>query len=346
MKHSLTNQNGLSLVEILVALVISLFLLAGIVQVYLGNKTTYTFADASARIQENARFALDIMTKDARLAGFFGCVNIQSNPELVQNHLSFDPAIAAENDLYNFISNPIITINNNAGSNNSDSLTIRGSKPGYVSLTNTLTSSDGSGDISIQNSDLLIDPTDPIDPIILITNCWTSDIFRATAVSATAFEHDAPGSPSAGENTTNTLYGGDIENNLETNYGPNSATAYSLQTVTYSIQTPAGEEPGLFQTVNGGTDQKLIDGIEQMQVMYGLDTDGDGDTNQYVSSNPALTTAQQAQISALRIWLVVRSEQNNLLSTAQKYTVNGTNTTAPDLRMRQVFSVTIDLRNR
>jgi type II secretory pathway pseudopilin PulG len=68
-----SRQTGISMVEVLVALVISLFLLSGIVQVYLGNKTAYRFTEAVARIQENGRFAIESITQDLRMAGFFGC---------------------------------------------------------------------------------------------------------------------------------------------------------------------------------------------------------------------------------------------------------------------------------
>ncbi len=70
--RKLKRQLGLSLVEVLVALVISLFLLAGIVQVYTGNKQTFAFTNALAEIQENARFAMEFMAQDLRLAGEWG----------------------------------------------------------------------------------------------------------------------------------------------------------------------------------------------------------------------------------------------------------------------------------
>lgn len=63
-------QRGLTLIEILVALVISLFLTAGVIQLFIGTKQTYRFHDALSRIQENARFALDSMTMDIRMAGY------------------------------------------------------------------------------------------------------------------------------------------------------------------------------------------------------------------------------------------------------------------------------------
>lgn len=63
-------QCGLSLVEIMVALVISLFLTAGVIQLFIGSKQTYRFHDALSRLQENGRLALDTMAADIRMAGF------------------------------------------------------------------------------------------------------------------------------------------------------------------------------------------------------------------------------------------------------------------------------------
>lgn len=63
-------QYGLTLVEILVALVISLFLTAGVIQLFIGSKQTYRFHDALSRLQENGRLALDTMAMDIRMAGY------------------------------------------------------------------------------------------------------------------------------------------------------------------------------------------------------------------------------------------------------------------------------------
>ena len=48
-------QCGISLVEVLIAMVIGLFLLAGIYQVYVSNKATFAFTNAIAEVQENGR---------------------------------------------------------------------------------------------------------------------------------------------------------------------------------------------------------------------------------------------------------------------------------------------------
>lgn len=63
-------QRGFSMVEILVALMISVFLIAGVIQLFLGSKQTYRFHDALSRLQENGRLALDTMARDIRMAGF------------------------------------------------------------------------------------------------------------------------------------------------------------------------------------------------------------------------------------------------------------------------------------
>lgn len=63
-------QRGLTLVELMVSLVLSLVLAAGMIQLFIGTKQTYRFYDALSRIQENGRFALDSMSGDIRMAGY------------------------------------------------------------------------------------------------------------------------------------------------------------------------------------------------------------------------------------------------------------------------------------
>jgi len=351
MKTMIKNQYGLSLIEIMVALVISIFLLGGIVQVYVGNKTTYRFSDASARIQENGRFALDNITTDVRLAGFFGCVNMVQNPDLVQNHLNtgspnYDP------NVHDFINQRPINLTANAGLNGSDNLTIKGSKPGQTVLSATLPMP-GSAALQVTGNSVF-----QANDIVLITNCWTSDIFEINSVASaggvstlthtTAAPSDSPGNmalnpcPGGGH-----CLNGGMDTNLETAYTANNTTSYILQNVVYSIQPSASGsgEPALWRSENNDN-QELIEGVEQMLVMYGLDTDSptDGAPNQYVDSTAALAATDT--ITAVRVTLVVRSDQDNVMETNQNYTVNGVDTTAPDRRLRQVFTTTVDLRNR
>lgn len=66
---------GFSLVELMVAIALSLFLLLGVSTIYFDSKGSYRAQDSLARVQENARFALLYMGRKLRMAGNLGCVN-------------------------------------------------------------------------------------------------------------------------------------------------------------------------------------------------------------------------------------------------------------------------------
>lgn len=73
-------QAGLSIVELLVALVISMLLMTGVVQVFLASKQTYASNEAASRLQENGRFALEFIAQSARHAGYVEAANITLDP--------------------------------------------------------------------------------------------------------------------------------------------------------------------------------------------------------------------------------------------------------------------------
>lgn len=62
-------RRGFTLVEILVALAIGALLTAGFVQIFSSSKKTYLIQDNLSRLQENARFAMDFLARDIRMAG-------------------------------------------------------------------------------------------------------------------------------------------------------------------------------------------------------------------------------------------------------------------------------------
>ncbi|MFS2123473.1 PilW family protein [Pseudomonas sp. Pseusp97] len=65
-------QRGLSLVELLIAMALGLLLLAGVIQVVLSSKRSYQSSVALAELQENGRFALEVLAQGLRNAGFTG----------------------------------------------------------------------------------------------------------------------------------------------------------------------------------------------------------------------------------------------------------------------------------
>ncbi|MBI3562267.1 MAG: PilW family protein [Gammaproteobacteria bacterium] len=63
-------QRGFSLVEMMIGLVISLLLIFGVVAIYVNSKRGYSLQDGMAHQQENARFSIDILLHDLRMAGY------------------------------------------------------------------------------------------------------------------------------------------------------------------------------------------------------------------------------------------------------------------------------------
>ena len=90
---------GLSLVELMVALALGAVLMAGAISLFVNNRATYEVTNDMARLQENARFALEVMTQDIRMAGHTGCVNVIAN---MTNTLNRDVARYAVGQLSDF----------------------------------------------------------------------------------------------------------------------------------------------------------------------------------------------------------------------------------------------------
>lgn len=327
-------QIGLSLVEILVALVISLFLLGGVVQMYAGNKAAYNFSEAVSRIQENGRFALDSITRDLRMAGFRGCATTDYTNSLDTADPGYNP------ELHDFFNEPSVEGTENDGTNGSDSITVRGAQPGQASIVPPYNSPTSAQIFSNVNGFI------EKDDIVLLSNCKGADIFQVTNITQgggttkLSVAHNT-GSGSPGNYNPTACSGGNAHC-LSQTYGGDSALL-KMQTVIYSIGVGTSGEPALFRTVFNGAADELVDGIEQMQILYGVNTDTTNTVpNQYVTSN---NVADWEQVTAVRVMLLLRSEET-VSNDNQKYSYNGQAITSTDNKLRQVFSTTVALRNR
>ena len=69
---SFQRQRGLSLVELMIAMALSLLLMLGVIQIFLSSKQTYSTNSALSRVQESGRFAMEFLTQDIRNAGYKG----------------------------------------------------------------------------------------------------------------------------------------------------------------------------------------------------------------------------------------------------------------------------------
>ncbi len=70
MKKIWINQNGITLIELLVAFVICGFVVAGTYRVFVAQSKAYTIQDRVIDVQQNIRTAMEILLRDVRMAGY------------------------------------------------------------------------------------------------------------------------------------------------------------------------------------------------------------------------------------------------------------------------------------
>jgi len=92
-----TRYAGMTLIELMVALAIGSFLLIGALTVFIQGRTTFRVNESISRLQENARFVLDVLEPDVRMAHYWG-LTTRSN-KIVGRATPVDPAaFAVAND--------------------------------------------------------------------------------------------------------------------------------------------------------------------------------------------------------------------------------------------------------
>lgn len=65
---------GFGLIELLIALALSLIVVLGVAQIFIAAKNTYVSQNAAASMQEDARFVLSKLIQEIRMVGMFGCL--------------------------------------------------------------------------------------------------------------------------------------------------------------------------------------------------------------------------------------------------------------------------------
>ncbi len=331
--HKRYHNSGMTLVEILIAMLIGAIMLAGILGIFINTKQTNRSLEAVSRIQENSRFALDFIARDLRMGDFWGCLRRDMGGPV--NNINFGAA-GAVYDFYGaggFSGTNGVVNAGNTGLDAPDSLTIRGaaSVGVFVAADNgvTITTTANHG----------FNPND----YLFITDCKKGDIFQATAGTAgTSITHTVGG-----------LAPGNTTPNLSATYGSGSQV-YQVATVSYSIANGASGLPSLFRSING-TNRELIEGVENMQVLYGIDDDAtmDFSTDFYVPFNQIPVTINTPsgnvpginRVISIRISLLLQSIANNITDQNTVVFYNG-GTSVADRRIRRVVTSTIALRNR
>jgi type IV pilus assembly protein PilW len=347
-------QVGLTLVELMVAMVISLVLLGGIYRIFVGSTTTYAVTDQLSRTQENGRFAMHVLRNDLLGAGFQGCLQDVSAYTNVLNNSSyfnfnFGQAIYGLEatgantwaDDSGVAVNPTSTGAGDMGLvdpvSGSDILVIRGVDANTtIEVTRKMEDDAAAVQISAGLASL-IKPGG--GDILLITDCEGATVFQTTGYS------DANGNMvhNSGVGTP-----GNFDHKLGHAYARGSHIFFP-QTRTYYIRNNTAGEPALYEKIGSADAEELIEGIESMQIRYGEDTDADRTADVY---RTATTVADWGAVVSVRVGLLVRSPQTIAkapLDTNQ-YDVDGDGVNdfdpTDDRRLRLVMISTVGIRNR
>ncbi len=331
------SQRGFTIVEIMVAMLLGLILMAGVVSLMIGNKRSFNEQTEMSRLQENARFAIEFLTRDIRMAGYVGCSHDIAK---VTNHLNqgaedllyVDNAIEGANDVVpgsappsNSKWKPSDSIDNVADMvAGTDAITIRFFRPTGHSLQSAM---------SAVSDDIAATAVDGIggNAVLAVSDCASADIFQVTGITGSNIERAAVSpAPLPGNSTTD----------LSKLYD-NSARLHHLYAARYHIRQNPDNIPALYRYVHSGTGyraQELVAGIEDMQIMY-----GDGTT-----FAAAVDVVNWENVNSVQIGLLVRTEDEMGVDVDNRaYNVlNKTVPAAGDRHRRKVFTTTIELRNR
>lgn len=359
-------QCGFSLVELMVAMTIGLVLLAGIYQVFISTTLSYSFNQQMARMQESGRFGIDLLTRIVRGSGYGGC---QKNLSAVTNLLN-DPT-AFQNDFRIPVSgfdasgsawvpaDPVATLGLDGSV---EPLPLAGSD--ILSLREV----DSSMTLLIAEKSTATDAELKIAPgitginkgdILMVSDCSNSVVFQVSDFQEkTGFGHIIHNTGEIKDDDGNPIPPGNSDHKFGADFDALSDLV-RFRSLTFYVAPNDLDQPALFRKSGSEPAEEMVEGVENMQVRYGYDSNGDGAVESYETAAFISGVADGwMQVMSVRIGLLVRSPgeiPQGRLDT-RSYNVDGDPDTgvagreyvlaAADRRLRRVFSATIGLRNK
>lgn len=324
-------QQGLTLVEVMVAMTIGLVLLGGVVTVMSSSQNTYRVNEALARMQENARYAFQLLSRDIRMAGYRGCVgDVVAMTNVLNDSASFlwrfdQPLEGFEATAANSWA-PARPSEITSPLGSRDIIVVRSVEGSHAKVISQVSESavliiEAGSDIKTGNT-------------VLASNCQGVTVFQATGVSSVsgqkAVAHaGSPGGP-PGSNAV-----------VELGRSFTNGEVARISTRSYYIRTNPGGIPSLYRKRGSEKAEELVEGIENMQIRY-----GEIGEDQVPNYQPANLVVDWNKVVSVRIDLLVQSVEDGVASQPQAYTFDGNTVTPTDRRLRQAFSTVISLRNR
>jgi Tfp pilus assembly protein PilW len=279
---------GVSVIELMVAMAISLILLLGIVNIFIGSKESYRARENISMMQETARFGLESLTSAILMADHWGGVR------------SSDISISATG----------LT----GGSGDCDSAWI-------TNIGQAIFGADGKSGISsvtgfadcVTNNKYIVN-----SDVLILRYAAGQPIINSGVQADTSSLHVRT---STGEKGT--LFKGGVDPVAATGLSDQDGTnnyqyrveAYYLRPCSVTTGGCIDGIPTLVRLVfvlspSGGqvTSEALVNGVEQIQYQYGIDASGDGQVEQFAS---ATSVSNWNQVVAVRIDMLVRTESED-----------------------------------
>ena len=309
MKLPLLRQTGLSLVEVMIALAIGMFLLLGLSSLLVANSQTSQELNKTGSQIENGRFAIQLLSDDIHLAGFLGTYSPVGATWTIP-----DPCASALANLgFSNFSNVAAAVTVPVavyGYVGADTLPTTCTSGGTPVISNRLA---GTGVLVIRrvSTTSVAAASAPVAPYLQVSTCPDSLIDTVPLVFATA-------------NANFTLRQRDC---LSTNLAP--AREYKVHIYYVSSCSDCGNDTiptlKLAEFKNGAfTTSSVVEGIENMQLDYGIDMDGDGAVDCYTSNptappnkevDPTLFPASACpQTATPYVWSVPTTNWSNVMA--------------------------------
>jgi len=355
-------RKGFTLVELMVSLVISSIIMLGVASLYSSSRKGQKTNESLARIQENLRFAADMMTRDIRMAGYAGCRSSSTTNVLedTTGPYDFDKHITGfEGGVSTFPSQFPAT-----GSNPGDRVAgtdaiavLRVSSTGCKIVSHTA----ASATIFLDAAACDIEA----DEILAITDCSQSSIFRVTGPASL---------PAGNKIVHNTGAVGAGPKNCSKNLGPNATpgtgctgtfTSYTFNQDArvhkyimhgfYIGESTSGLTKSLYvvnldKGVTSATE--LVEGIEDLQITYGVNPNlslTDPFPVRFVKASD-IVAADIPKIVAVKFGMLLASVEDTKTtpSIPKPYTLSDTNVTptVADRRLHFTYNTTVKIRNK
>jgi len=307
-------QSGMTLIEIMIALLIGAFLLGGVLQIFINSKQTNRMQESLSRLQENGRFALDFLAKDIRMAGYRGCNRLTpitgASNDSANFLFDFNTAIQGFESTSSSAWTPAINAAITSPLGGSDVITIRqANEQGNLVTAHT----NGSTTLTLANTTGLA-----ANDVVLISDCSGAEAFQISSITGSVITLQSAPSRS-------------YENGEVSPINTISYYVRSTPIKTDRAAISSNDRLSLYRKTGSNDAQELIEGVDQIQILYGPDTDANGTPNYYVAAGTV--GLDMAQVVSIRINLTGRTLENNLTSTG-------------DGRITRNFTSTIAVRNR